>query len=272
MRSPKRTARVDDASRAKWFPYYAGFSAGFVEDTIDQLDLKPGAKLLDPWLGAGTTSEVAIAKGYPIRGYDLNPAMLLVARARLLSTEAADDVATLVKRICNTYERGILRPKTTKFEINDPLEQWLQPASARAFRILECSVAGAAVSNHSDSSEQPIWKISGQVMPIVAFLYVGLFRTLRHFISKFQSSNPTWVKVSKGNSRVRLSRESIYDQFVSEITHLQDALSLESRTMPSVGKRKCIITQASSMKLPLSSNSVDLGSGPIKRIPFRTNL
>ena len=258
IRNPKRTAGAADDSRAKWFRFYAGFSAGFVEDTINQLDLKPGAILLDPWLGTGTTSEIATAKGYQIRGYDLNPAMLLVARARLLATETADDVATLVKRICHTYERGILRPETTtKSGIDDPLEQWLQPASARAFRMLECSVA-AAVSNHSCSSTSPIWKNAGQVPPIVAFIYVGLFRTLRHFISKFQSSNPTWVKVSKGNARIQLSIERIYNRFLSEITLMQDALSSETRVMPSVGKRRCIITRASSTKLPLASNSVDV--------------
>ena len=258
IRSPKRATRAADDSRARWFPYYAGFSAGFVEDTIDQLDLKSGAVLLDPWLGAGTTSEVATAKGSQIRGYDLNPAMLLVARARLLATETADDVATLVKRTCDTYERRVLRPETpTKSGFDDPLEQWLQPASARAFRIVERCVA-AAVSNNSPSSARPIWKNIGKMAPIEAFLYVGLFRTLRHFISRFQSSNPTWVKVSEGNPRIQLSRQRIYNRFLNEITLMQDALSSETRVMPSVGKRRCTITQASSMKLPLASNSVDV--------------
>ncbi|MCH7544281.1 MAG: DNA methylase, partial [Proteobacteria bacterium] len=72
-----------------------------MEDVINQLDLRPGAILLDPWLGSGTTSEVATKMGYQIRGFDLNPAMLLVARARLLPTEAAENIATLVKRICH---------------------------------------------------------------------------------------------------------------------------------------------------------------------------
>ncbi len=257
IRSPKRVAGSGNDSRAKWFRYYAGFSAGFVEDAIDYLDLKPGAILLDPWLGTGTTSEIATAKGYQIRGYDLNPATLLVARARLLATETAADVSTLVEQTSHTYERAVLQPeRATKSGIDDPLEQWLQPASARAFRVLESSVAAVA-SNCSYSSASPIWKNAGRVPPTVAFLYVGLFRTLRHFISKFQSSNPTWMKVPKGNLRVQLSIQRIFNRFLSEITHLQDALSSETRIMPVVGNRRCAMTQASSMKLPLSSNSVD---------------
>ena len=257
IRSPKRTARATDDSRANWFRYYAGFSAGFVEDVINQLDLRPGAILLDPWLGSGTTSEVATKMGYQIRGFDLNPAMLLVARARLLPTEAAENIATLVKRICHVSAKDILRPETMpKADTCDPLEQWLQPASARAFRLVESRIA-AVVSDHTYSSASPIWKDAGQVSPTVAFFYVGLFRTLRYFISKFQSSNPTWVKVSKGNPRIQLALDRISNRFLNEITLLQDALILENRKMPSVGKRRCVITQASSMKLPLHSNSVD---------------
>ena len=258
IRNPKRSAGATDTSRAGWFRYYAGFSAAFVEDAINQLDLKPGATLLDPWLGAGTTSEVATAMGYRFRGYDLNPAMLLVARARLLSTDTANDIAVLVKRICRTYERGVLKRKTRdKSELNEPLEQWLQPASACAFRILECAVANA-VSNCSRPPARPIWKTVSQVTPIEAFLYVALFRTLRHFISKFQSSNPTWVKVSEGKSRVQLSIERIYNRFLKEITILQDSVNAETRIMPSVENRRCLINRASSLKLPLSSNAVDV--------------
>ena len=257
IRSPKRTFRTSDGSRANWFRYYAGFSAAFVEDTIEQLDLKPGAILLDPWLGSGTTSEVAIAKGYQIRGYDLNSAMLLVARARLLPTEAVKDIPTLVERISHVSPQDTLRPEVMpKADTIDPLEQWLQPASARAFRMVESRIA-AVVLDHRYSSASPIWKDAGQVLPIVAFCYVGLFRTLRYFISKFQSSNPTWVKVSKGNLRIQLSFRRIYNRFLKEITILQNALSSETRKMPLVGKRRCIIAQASSTKIPLSAKSVD---------------
>lgn len=256
IRSPKRTARATDDSRANWFRYYAGFSAGFVEDVINQLDLKPGAILLDPWLGSGTTSEVAIAKGYQIRGYDLNPAMIIVARARLLPTKTAAEVSTMVNRICDRYESGILKPETATTCGIDPLEQWLQPAAARSFRILEGSVTAVA-SSHSLSSESPMWKNTGKIPPVLAFLYVGLFRTLRHFLHKFQSSNPTWMKVSKGNSRIQLSKERIYNRFMNEINILQDALSSETRLIESTGKRKYIVTPASSTELPLSSNSID---------------
>ena len=257
IRSPKRS-RGADYSRAKWFRYYAGYSAGFVEDTLNQLDLDPNAILLDPWLGAGTTAEVAATRGYQVRGYDLNPAMLLVARARTLATDSKADIAGLVKRIAVAYERASSRvAKTGRSEIDDSLEKWLQPASARAFRLLEGSVA-ATVLGQPASYGSAIWSQFGRVSSTAAFFYVGLFRTLRHFIADFQSSNPTWVKVSDGKQRVQLSIERIGNRFFKEIALLQDALNSEQRVMPSVGNRKCAINLASSTKLPLSVNSVDV--------------
>ena len=102
IRSPKRRPGAQ-ASRANWFRYYADFSVGFVEDIISHLDLPPRATLLDPWLGAGTTAEVATAQGLQLRGYDVNPAMLLVARARTLPTSATNQIPILTELITRSY-------------------------------------------------------------------------------------------------------------------------------------------------------------------------
>src|SRR5438309_4647499 len=106
IRSPKRRSGVGE-SRANWFRYYADFSVGFVEDVIVHLDLADGATLLDPWLGGGTTAEVATAKGFRVRGYDVNPAMLLVARARTLPTRAANQIPILAELITRLYKKNI---------------------------------------------------------------------------------------------------------------------------------------------------------------------
>jgi hypothetical protein len=254
-RSPKRRVRAEN-SRANWFRYYAGFSEGFVEDTIAQLELSDGATLLDPWLGAGTTSQVATAKGYRIRGYDLNPAMLLVAKARTLATCASKRIPALTDAICRHYERSLKSGEKSSRPASDPLEQWLQPATARAFRRLERSVA-ATLSEPEPSLTPPIWSRADRVSAILAFFYVGLFRALRHFISEFQSSNPTWIKTSDGKGRVYLSADRILNRLCKEIESLSTAIQSETQVMPLVSSRRCVIGQASSLRLPLSSGSVD---------------
>jgi hypothetical protein len=255
IRSPKRRV-LGAESRANWFRYYAGFSVGFVEDIISHLDLADGAILLDPWLGAGTTAEVATGKGFQLRGFDLNPAMLLVARARTVPTSVADQIPILTKRISRSYERRMKNGAPSGRRENEPLEQWLQPASAAAFRVLEQSLE-ASILKREPSSVAPLWRRAGQAQPLVALFYVALFGSLRHFISEFQTSNPTWIKVSSGGERIQLSSDRILRRFCEEIESLLRAIKLETKVMPSVGVRASVIKQASSLQLPICSGSVD---------------
>lgn len=256
IRSPKRRV-VAEEFRANWFRYYPGFSVGFVEDILAQLALPIGSTILDPWLGAGTTSEVATAKKYRIRGFDLNPAMLIVAKARTLATSDTHQIPSLAEAISRSYQRRRARcAKKSARPMTEQLEQWLQPAAARAFRVLERCVA-EAVQEEKPSTSSPIWARPNDAPAILAFFYVALFRSLRHFITEFQSSNPTWVKVSGGGERVQLSPDRILNRFCTEIETLLTALASEKRVMPSVGSRTCIINVASSMQLPLSTASVD---------------
>ena len=64
---------------------------------------------------------------------------------------------------------------------------------------------------------------------MLSFFYVGLFRTLRHFISEFQSSNPTWVKVSNGGDRVQLSADRILNRFRREVENLLESMKRRPR-------------------------------------------
>lgn len=254
LRNPKQRFRAD-SSRANWFRYYAGFSEGFVEDVISQLELSKHALLLDPWLGAGTTSQIATAKGYRIRGYDINPAMLLVAKARILATSTTDQIPTLTETIIRRFERSINRNKRVPVTLNEPLKQWLQPSTADAFRLLEKSIVIA--SNDSPSLKTPIWSRVSQSPASLAFVYVCLFRTFRHFISAFQSSNPTWIKTCDGNERVYVSPDRITNRLRKEVDSLLRAIRSETDVMPLHARQACVINRASSLRLPLSSNSID---------------
>jgi len=255
IRSPKRRVQAAE-SRANWFRYYAGFSVGFVEDIVSHIDLAEGAILLDSWLGAGTTAEVAASKGFQLRGFDLNPAMLLVARARTVPTGVADQIPVLTKCISRSYNRRIRNGATSAHRENEPLGQWLQPSSAAAFRTLE-QLLETSVLNLDSSSVTPLWQRAGQTQPLLALFYVALFRSLRHFISEFQTSNPTWIKVSTGGERIQLTSDRILRRFCREIESLLKAIKLETKVMPSVGVRASVIRQASSLQLPISSGTVD---------------
>ena len=240
-------------SRADWFRYYADFSTDFVESAIDYINLDAGATLLDPWLGGGTTAEVAAANNLRFKGYDINPVMLLVSRARIVPTNAADKIAALLDSIARSYKKEAKR-RTAHDAKDEPLQQWLQPSSARAFRVLERCIETHLIG--SKGSSTPLWRRTGQVSPVFAVFYVGLFRTLRSFIHNFQTTNPTWVKVSDGK-RIHLTPDRILARFCKEMEFLLDSVSAEEEEFPLISNRRCVIGRASSLNLPLLDNSVD---------------
>jgi DNA modification methylase len=254
VRTPKRGA-AKSQSRGDWFNYYAGFSAEFVEDAIEALNLDQRSILLDPWLGGGTTGEIATATGVQFRGYDLNPSVLLVAKARTYRNEKGEKLSDLVRDVASTYKRKIqARRKTTIQRVTDPLEQWLQPSSASAFRTLESIIAQF---NRRRSVTRPTWTYVSEISPLRSVLYVALFRTLRRFISDYGSSNPTWIKLPNGGRRVQVSDKRILCQFLKEIAFLQDAIEAETRLSIKPRSEHCSIRRASSTALPLESSSVD---------------
>src|SRR5688572_11869946 len=82
--NPKRTRSQN--GRAAWYPYYAGFSYDFAYTLIESAVLPTEALVLDDWNGSGTTTAAAAALNLHSYGFDLNPVMVVVAKARLLST------------------------------------------------------------------------------------------------------------------------------------------------------------------------------------------
>lgn len=73
--NPKVGASCDPVDT--WYRY----SAGFVEQALKK-SAATAALVLDPW--NGTTTVVAASKNVPAIGFDVNPALVVVSRARLL--------------------------------------------------------------------------------------------------------------------------------------------------------------------------------------------
>jgi hypothetical protein len=253
LRSPKRAGAASQ-SRSDWFNFYAGFSTGFVEDVLNHLDLNVGASLLDPWLGSGTTGEIAAATGIHFKGYDINPAMLLVAKARTFQRNKIDDLSAASDTVIVKYKKVSSDIRGGQRSQPDPLEQWMQPRSACSLRILESIISGVG---HPNSRSRPTWQRVSQFSSATSILYVALFRTLRHFIAPYRSSNPTWIKLYSGGPRVQVSDEALLRRFLKEVHFLQDALNAETRALSIGAKHRCLISRASSTALPLTSNSID---------------
>ena len=61
-----------------WYRYYAGYSAGFVEQALKE-SAEAAQLVLDPWNGTGTTTVVAASMNVRAVGFDVNPALVVVS-------------------------------------------------------------------------------------------------------------------------------------------------------------------------------------------------
>src|SRR5688572_1700168 len=68
-----------------YYPYYAGFSPEFASSIIESSQLSKEHQIADPWNGSGTTTMIGSYLGYKSFGFDLNPVMIIAAKANMLS-------------------------------------------------------------------------------------------------------------------------------------------------------------------------------------------
>jgi DNA modification methylase len=247
IRTPKRNISIK--SKKELFPYYAGFSEQFTEDVLKN---HPNHSLvLDPWNGSGTTTYVTQQSGFNSIGLDLNPVMVVVAKARLASAEDIEKaIANLKKTLPQTKIK--LRPI-----MPDPLEGWIGINAALYFRAIFCKILG------SYEIETDIFQISAAISKASAsqcFAILTIFRVIKRNANTEKTSNPTWVKTLKSQNSLEhsLSLAEWASLIINEADHLS-SISLLSRKTPSQNiNHKSEIFCASSEQIPLDSNTIDI--------------
>ncbi len=246
--NPKRESKLA-LGRANWYPYYAGFSHRFAQTLIESLNIRRGSRVMDPWNGSGTTTLSAIRRGHNVFGYDLNPVMVIAAKAQMLSPFSKASLppltAEIIKnaRTCSTVELSRV----------DPLCTWLTPSSAADLRRVEAAIQHLLVESdvHTFYADAPERAISD----LAAFFYVALFRSTRSLLKNFFASNPTWVKrPSTERERLRPSLETILNSFATEAKGMLS--SLDGDALP-IRKGSVHLTTASSDDIPLEDGSID---------------
>lgn len=243
--SPKRD-RSSSTGRAGWYPYYAGFSAGFAGAIMDRFCTKQDARILDSWNGSGTTTAVAASRGIESFGFDLNPVMSIVARARLLSKRERSSLISLAKAINSLASK-------TNFDKTDALAVWFKPATVTTIRSIERAIQRLFFcEDHKTMAahmqERPFSDLS-------AFFYVVLFRTVRGLLSTLQSSNPTWMKrPGCDTDRIHLPGKLVFDSFLANTILMESVLDADPFEMDG----KVHIQVAASANIPMASNSIDL--------------
>jgi hypothetical protein len=141
----------------RWFYFPHSYSPELVEAILDDWALAPGAGIVDPFVGAGTTLLVAQARGYDSLGLDLSPLSVIVSNAKAAH-----------------YNRESL---------HTALDEILELAPSLNERPSECSPRLARAL--SDAELLAFWglqqAISRASLPIQGFMLLGLLAILPQF-------------------------------------------------------------------------------------------
>jgi len=220
-----------------WFPYYAGYSPNFVEETLNSLDLSGRATVLDPWNGSGTTTAVADRLGYDAIGFDINPVAVLVSSARLVRAQDALHSEGLVSEILAIADR-IAHEST----LEDPLKPWLSKRIRSRFRSIEYAILDLLGSRNG----RRVNPTKDVMPPLASFLLLSLIRAAKTFTKTTQGTNPTWsnpksVGDAKPNRLDYLFKEKVREcavdvekELIQSSTHITASYSrlADSRYLP----------------------------------------
>lgn len=253
LRSPKLPAT---GSRS-WYRYYAGFSPQFVADSHTMLGLRPSDRVLDPWMGSGTTLSVVAARGSAVAGLDLNPAMAVIARGRLIAKDTEESIEPLAQEIVKHW-----RPN--RHSGKDLLRNWFDEPTTALLRGLVRRIDRVLIVDDSD----PFAK-ANSMSSLAAFFYVAMFEAATGALKAFGSRNPTWIKrgVPDGGT-VALTKVDISAAFLKAVDRLLAHIKYNSRISLDVRDR-CSASIGDSRAQPLADQSFD---AVITSPPYLTRL
>ena len=250
LRNPKR-GQSSRVGRAAWYPYYAGYSPEFVDDSVDFAELRGSvSRVLDPWNGSGTTTQVAHRRSLHAEGFDLNPAMVIVAKAKNLGSNVSPSLGSLLDDICT--KAVSLRDAST----DDPLTAWLNARSAGVVRGIERAIFTLLIDRVRSASVAELDSLD-HVSSLAAFFYVALFRAVRSAFKSFRGSNPTWIRrPNSHDARIEIPWSEARALFRQSALGMQSGLLEEP-----LGPETNVTTKigiANSCSLPVQDASFDI--------------
>jgi SAM-dependent methyltransferase len=261
-RTPKLPGEPRAGTRS-WYKYYAGFSADFVRDVFGDLGLGADGLVIDPWNGSGTTTAVADELGVRAWGGDINPAMVVIAKARLLGWRVRPSEISL----CDAIIESSRSPVLSQSGGDEPLRSWFRGEAASQVRALERAIA-SLLDPGSSSGELAVSRV-GVLSPLAAFFYLALFRTVRRLLKPFRCNNPTWIRRPKDDHhRLFPTPQTIHEFFRRNVKRMID-IDAKASTGPGFRAASHLPQEPSSSDL---SCPVDSRSGPTLVVAKSTDL
>ena len=243
-----------------WYPYYAGYTERFVHSVIDN-HFGDAEFILDPWSGTGTTTTVCLKRGLTSFGVDINPALTVIARARILPQQHRTKLEKISTQIVDLAKRNedAINP------INDPLDTWFLPCGVRKIRSIQNAIHLLLPRNRDTSSQGNIIELVDEMPHIMSFFYCVLFAVSRSLLARYGTSNPMWVKNPPTiRNRINPSWDTLIGAFLLQVKNLRDRLSIDRKV-----SEKTLLRTGNATELPFSQCQFD---GVVTSPPYATRI
>lgn len=177
-----------------WFFFPHSYSPELVEAVLDDWSLPEESKLIDPFVGAGTTLLVARERGLSATGFDLSPVSILVSNAKVRDY----DIKTIRQALDNV---------TSRCEKSITESSWRSDRMKRAL---------------SESERAEFWSLSqtimGQPRDVRDLLLLALIRIVRDFSRAVADGGWfRWVEKPDQGNRVRAAFQTMVEQIIEEL-------------------------------------------------------
>ena len=212
-----------------WYPYYAGFTETFV-NSVAAAFFGDTTRVLDPWSGSGTTAAACTKRGLPSIGVDINPALTVIARARLEPiTKPSILKHDVLQLLAAAKGRGPAKPHP-----NDLLSVWIQPRAVCRLRAIQGAIHRAFLTGNAQPDQHRVMPAVDALPKRVCFYYSALFFVVRNLLAPFRTSNPMWIKEPPSHRhRIAPSWTTLSAVFQSAVEYLGGRLSSQPQLAPS---------------------------------------
>ena len=215
--SPKQSPAKN---RRDWYPYYAGFTEAFATAVLTG-HFSDATIVLDPWSGSGTTTATCIKAGVQSVGLDLNPAMTVIATARLAPFPQRPPLQSLADQILDTA-----REPTPASATDDLLAHWVRPRTVRRIRAIQSAILSCFKPSQKAGTLQDDIAAVDRLPATACFFYCILFSTVRSLLTRFGTTNPMWLKSPASyRHRIAPSWKTLTEIFSVEFRRLSHRLT-----------------------------------------------
>ncbi|MDD3051401.1 MAG: hypothetical protein PHR06_09665 [Candidatus Cloacimonetes bacterium] len=247
--SPKMNHDTSVYMQNNWYSYYAGYADGFIKEAIEEYGkCFKNPILLDPWNGSGTTTLVASMLNLSCYGFDINPAMIVVSKAKLYDVRALN-VEYIQKQLLSICPLQLSEQEYS----DDPLNTWFSLESLSAIRLVEEKIQNITSVSQKDRKLRRIKDICciEMLSNEVCCFYLAFFTTLKQFGKVFVGSNPTWIK-SKNIEKLTLNISDIVSVYLNNIENMKKEYST------GVNSKNIYLAIGDSKDIPLKNGSIDM--------------